>query len=116
MPEYSYDRDDQRFEDSRSYYDFDEREWHSPELERTRPGHRLDRPSSKPWWIEMGVDMPDAPRTNRPAEKRTAYQDPFDDDMSRIRKVIPISESEQRLLPFTLYHYLYRNSEWFAWN
>jgi len=108
MPEYSYDKDDQRFGDSRSYYDFDEREWPRELPERTRATEYYDRPSSKPWWIEMGVDMPDAP----PIDDRTSYQDPFDDDMSRIKSSI----ERPNAINFTLYRYLYRNSQWPAWN
>ena len=108
MPEYSYDKDDQRFGDSRSYYDFDEREWSRKLPERTRATEYSDRPSSKPWWIEMGVDMPDA----QPIDDRTQYQDPYDDDMSRLQSSI----ERPNAINFTLYHYSYRNSQWPAWN
>ena len=103
IPEYSYDKDDQRFQDSRSYYDFDEREWFAEPDQRERAVEYSDRPSSKPWWIEMGVDMPDAP----PIDDRTQYQDSDDDDMDRIRSTI---------VEFFLYDYIYRNSQWPAWN
>ena len=107
MPEYSYDKDDQRFGDSRSYYDFDEREWITHSEARDRSTEYFDRPSSKPWWMEMGVDMPDAP----PIDDRTQYQDPYDDDMSRLQR--PITDS---IIDFFLYDYIYRDSQWPVWN
>ena len=109
MPEYSYDPDDYRFQDDRSYYDFDEREWITNSEARVRATEYSDRPSSKPWWMEMGVDMPDAP----PIDDRTSYQDPDDDDMSRIPSTITNSVSPIDLF---LYPYVYRNSEWPQWN
>jgi hypothetical protein len=111
MPEYSYDSDDYRFQDDRPYYDFDEREWMSNSEARDRTTKYSDRPSSKPWWIELGVDMPDA--SPSPAQAAAAYQDSNDDDMDRIidDTWAPISS-----IDFFLYPYLYRNSEWLQWN
>lgn len=108
MPEYSYDSDDYRFQDDRPYYNFDEREWMSNSEARVRATEYSDRPSSKPWWIEMGVDMPDA----SPIVNRTPYQDADDDDMSRIRSTVTNSSA----IDFFLYPYVYRNSEWPQWN
>ena len=104
MPEYSYDSDDYRFQDDRPYYDFDQREWFTSETSRDRAEEYSNRPSSTPWWIEMGVDMPDAP----PIDDRTSYQDPFDDDMDRIRRT-------DNPTPMKL-TYVERDSRWPAWN
>ena len=111
MPEYSYDKDDYRFGDSRSYYDFDEREWVSNSEARDRTAEYSDRPSSKPWWMEMGVDMPDASPSNK--QLAAAYQDPNDDDMNLIPSTIDDTGSS---IDFFLYPYVYRNSEWPQWN
>ena len=113
MPEYSYDSDDYRFQDDRPYYNFDEREWLTPEAARDRSTEYSNRPSSKPWWIEMGVDMPDAPRTNSiQSQKRAAalQQDPFDDDMSRLQILRPDNPTPMQLT------YVERDSRWPSWN
>lgn len=117
MPEYSYDQDDYRFQDDRPYYDFDEREWITNSEARTRSTELSDRPSSKPWWIELGVDMPDASPRSRQRRPSRAQQDPNDDDMSRLQLIYPQTNSLALQLPidFFLYPYVYRNSEWPAW-
>jgi hypothetical protein len=104
----SFDYNDIRDNDEWPFGDFD----YDRDLpDRSRPTEYNERPEPKSWYVQEGVDYFDEPLvlTSRTPESANMNQDPFDDDMSRIR---PTSNS----IEFFLYLYTYRNSEWFSWS
>ena len=106
MTEYSYDPDDYRFYDLNEYEDLRDADpfWARELPDRKRSAEYNDRPESKSWYVDEGVDFDETFTRTQSASN----QDPFDDDMSRIRPSGPTK--------FFLYPYTYRNSEWFAWS